>query len=181
MRDSFLVGQLGSDPNWPIESDSEAHRAGQNLRKGFTAALALGRWCLFLWRPSLWRSFRQCLYAAPSAGFYALPAVPSPSPCEHCAAPYAASCDWCGGPDAVRWHRCAGPDVVACPRCAGPDVGPGLGPGAVPRQAFEPQHLMLSAPRLAFLCQTPHLLPKLQASFDERSCPLQSFHSCAPP
>src|SRR5215470_2726030 len=180
-------GQTPIGPSRAIPKLTELRKAcAQNLRERLTAAVALGRscpfrWCPFLWRLFLWRPFLQCLYAAPGAACYALPAVPSPAPCEHCVAPYAGSYDWCAGPDVVPWHRCVGPDVVPCHRGVGPGLGPGLGlglgpglglvlgPGAAPRQAFAPQHLMLSAPRLAFLCQTPRLLPKLQAFCDERS------------
>ena len=150
--------------------------------RGDTAAQALGLWCPFLfrccrylWRLVLWRFFLRCLCVAPYAAYCALPVAPSPAPCERCVAPYGASYDWCAGPDVVPWHQCAGPDAVARQRCAGPEAGSGAGP----HLAFEPQHPMLLAPRLAFRCQTRRLFPKFQASFDARSCSLQFFHSCS--
>ena len=153
------------------------------MRKRLTAALALGlwcpfRWCLVLWGLDLWRLFLRSLLAAPCVAYYALPAAPSPAPCGRCVAPCAAAYDWCAGPDVVPWHQCAGPAAVARQWGAGPEAGSEAGSAAGPHLAFAPQHPMLSAPRLAFRCQTRRRFPKFQASFDARSCPLQFFHSC---
>src|SRR5262245_63789448 len=159
-----------------LASDSEAQS-----RSRLTTALALGLWCpflsslflscLFLWRLVLWRLFLWCLFAAPSYASYALPGAPYAGRCELCAAPPAASCDRCAGSDAVACHRCAAPDSVPRHRR--------VGPGAAPRLVSEPQRPMPLAPRPAFPCQTPRLLPKFQACFDARSFPLQFSYSCS--
>src|SRR5215510_1731787 len=180
------LGQLGQTPTLPSRALPKLPELGNACAGRLTNALALGpwfRWCRFLWELFPWRLFPRCPGAAPSAAYYALRAAPSPAPCGRCGAPCAASYDWCAGPDVVPWHQCAGPDALACHRCAGSEAGSeaGLeaGPGADPHLAFEPQHPMLLAPRLAFPCQMRRLFPKFQASFDARSCPLQFFHSCS--
>ena len=183
MRVSALVWFLGSyDP-----------QHGKASAKHLTAALALGPWSLFLGCPLLWRRFLSglllwrlplwCLFVAPSAACYAPPAARSLGPYELCAAPSAASYVRRADPDVVVHHRCGAPDLVPRYQVAGLGVGLdvdlGVGPGAAPRQAFEPRHPTLLAPRLAFPCQTPRLLPKFQTSFDARSFSLQFSCSCS--
>ena len=114
------------------------------------------------------RPGRTCM-SATCSGDYLL-SCPRYAPVQRCrGGPHVDLGDWYAGPHVVPGDRYAGRHVELCDCRAGP--------GAAPFRQSGPRHLVPSAPRLAFPCQTPLLVPESKRLFDARSSLLQIFHA----